>query len=157
MISGNYWQKFGVEGKTLAKDAKQAAIIGYIPLFGPFGTHDTAVGRKKQSTIHKFLAIPIFFIEFFFFVLFVCDVSCNIPTLIIVGLIADLPVILYFVSYIWAVYECTMIWQIFSNKRVDEKTAKKKAIFASVLAIMIIFALAGLVILYLETRRTSLS
>ena len=145
-------QEFGIGKNIPMKEVKKAAIVGFIPLFGPFGVHDTHVGRVKQSRNHKLLAIPIFFIEFFLFSIFLCDVKCSILTQIIVTIIAYLPVVLFLASYLWAIYESVVFCQLSSNKNKDLKVAKGKAIIITMLVLIIMIGITTFIITTLNSR-----
>ena len=145
-------QEFGIEKNIPMKEVKKAAIVGFIPLFGPFGVHDTHVGRIKQARTHKLLAIPIFFIEFFFFSVVLCDVKCSIFTQIIVTIIICFPVALFLISYLWAIYESIVFYLLSSNKNKDLKVAKGKAIIITMLVLIIMIGITTFIITTLNSK-----
>ncbi len=134
-------QEFGIEKNIPMKEVKKAAFVGFVSLLGPFGVHDTHVGRIKQARIHKLLAIPIFFIEFFFFSVVLCDVKCSIFTQIIVTIIICFPVALFLISYLWAIYESIVFYLLSSNKDKGLKVAKEKAFIMTMLVLIIMIGI----------------
>ena len=150
-------QEFGIEKNIPMKEVKKAAIVGFVPLFGPFGVHDTHVGRIKQARTHKLLAIPIFFIEFFFLSILLCDVKCSILTEIIVTIIAYFPVALFLISYLWAIYESIVFYLLSSNKNKDLKVAKEKAIIITMLVLIIMIGITISIVAILNSRKYNLN
>ena len=132
-----FLRAYGMKDNLDPKTIKWAVVLGCIPFAGPFGIHDEKVGRRKQMKVHICLAVPIFFIEFLAFLGFACDAGCSRSQLIILTIIAYSPIVLFIISYIWAILESSMIYQLAFKENIDIKKIKSQASFYALLAALL--------------------